>query len=151
MATIADLPEQLGARLRLLPSGCWEWTGARTKRTNGYGQVRWRGRRRVVHQVVYELLVGPIPDGKTLDHVRTRGCVTRLCACPEHLEPVTMQENILRGDGMAARRARQTMCLRGHLLSGTNLRITNAGSRRCLACKRENERHRRAHARVSVG
>jgi hypothetical protein len=55
------------------------------------------------HRVAYELLVGPIPEGLTLDHVRDRGCTSTACVKaiadergPAHLEPVTMEENVRR-------------------------------------------------------
>lgn len=83
------------------PNGCWLWMGGRTPL--GYGHVSvetpegWRTRR--VHRVTYELLVGPIPEGLTLDHL----CRTPACCNPDHLEPVTVAENLRRA--AAARRA----------------------------------------------
>jgi hypothetical protein len=141
------LPNRLRAKLVVdSASGCWLWQGATTRPENGYGQVRFLGRKILVHRLVYELLVGPVPEGLTLDHVAARGCTSRLCCNPDHLEPVTMRENILRGNGFAAQRARQTTCRRGHALEGDNLRINRAGSRVCRTCRRENERRRRARA-----
>jgi hypothetical protein len=72
--------------------GCWEWGGAKS---DGYGQIRSGGRGPLLkaHTVMYELLVGPVPEGLMLDHLcRHRGCVR-----PDHLEPVTNQENARRG------------------------------------------------------
>lgn len=66
---------------------CWLWIG--TVDRWGYGQMKWQGRRPGSHRVAYELLVGPIPEGLTLDHLcRVPGCVN-----PAHLEPVTQAEN----------------------------------------------------------
>lgn len=67
-------------------TGCWNWTGALTK---GYGRIKVGGRTRIAHRVVYERLVGPIPEGLHLDHL----CVNPRCIRPEHLEPVTTREN----------------------------------------------------------
>lgn len=70
----------------------------------GYGVVgvwddaRERWRVDYAHRVVYEALVGPIPDRHHIDHVRARGCVSKRCVNPEHLEAVTCRENVLRGD-----------------------------------------------------
>ena len=63
----------------------------------GYGQVRVCGRLVTVHRLVYEQLVGPIPEGLHLDHL----CYNRACVNIDHLEPVTLAENNRRA---AARR-----------------------------------------------
>lgn len=75
------------------PDGCLVWTGA--KNSAGYGQF-WGGsqtdatRRKVLaHRVAYAALVGPIPDGKQLDHV----CGNRACVRPDHLRPASNAEN----------------------------------------------------------
>lgn len=71
---------------------CWLWTGSPD--ANGYGRfVRDGGAIEYVHRVAYQLLVGPIPDGLTVDHL----CFTRMCVRPEHLESVTNEENARRG------------------------------------------------------
>lgn len=68
---------------------CWLWVGSRNEL--GYGQYRidneTRGR---AHRVAYELLVGPIPEGLTIDHL----CRNTWCVNPAHMEPVTIQENL---------------------------------------------------------
>lgn len=75
----------------------WTWRGA--VNDSGYGVI-WDGSRLVyAHRLAYELLVGSIPDGLTIDHC----CTVRLCVNPAHLEPVTQLENIKR----AARRRRE--------------------------------------------
>lgn len=69
---------------------CWEWLGYTHK---GYGQIDIAGRTRVVHEVMFEHFVGPVPEGLELDHV----CRNRRCANPNHLEVITHQENVRRG------------------------------------------------------
>lgn len=115
------------------PDACWNWTASTT--ADGYGRFRVRpessgeSQKALAHRVAYELLVGPIPDGLQIDHLcRNRGCVN-----PAHLEPVTGQENTLRGDTIPASHAAQTHCTRGHLLSGANLRLSPNGARVCRA------------------
>jgi hypothetical protein len=106
--------ERFWAKVDLLtPSGCWLWLpGAGS---NGYGKftlssenVGVDGKTVSAHRWAYEFLIGPIPDGKSLDHVQKRGCVSKLCVNPTHLEPVTSSENRARFlDG-------RTVCKRGH-------------------------------------
>lgn len=91
--------EAMWARVMPVPeSGCWIWTGELNR--NGYGRV-WRlGRRVMAHRAMYELLVGPIPEGLVLDHL----CRVRCCVNPKHLEPVTVRENTIRGEAALFRR-----------------------------------------------
>lgn len=72
--------------------GCWIWTAGTTGKT-GYGAFHDGTRSITAHKFVYELLVGPTPDGMELDHL----CRVRLCCNPDHLEPVTHAVNTARG------------------------------------------------------
>jgi hypothetical protein len=76
-------------------------------------------------------------EGLVIDHL----CRVPLCVNPEHLEPVTLRENILRGESLSARRARQTHCKHGHEFTAANTYVTVKGQRYCRACDRI--RHRR--------
>jgi hypothetical protein len=109
--------------------GCWTWDGFLRK---GYGcAADEAGRDSKVHRMVYRLLVGPIPKGLTLDHL----CRNRACVRPSHLEPVTNQENALRGFGVGVLNARKTHCLRGHEFTPENTRLRR-GARECRQCGR---------------
>lgn len=82
------LAERLWGRVdKKAPGGCWLWTGGTN--SNGYGQIR-NPKKCYVHRVVYELAVGPIPEGVEIDHI----CRVRLCCNPEHLRPVTHRQNL---------------------------------------------------------
>ena len=106
---------------------CWGWRGHRDRR--GYGVVDRGGVKRPAHRVAYELHVGAIPEGLTLDHLcRNRGCVN-----PAHLEAVTSGENVLRGESPTAINARKTHCIRGHALIPENLYPRKYG-RQCKLC-----------------
>lgn len=119
---------------------CWIWTGALS--TKGYGTAWWGGKCREVHAVLYDLLVGPVPDGFELDHK----CRTPKCCNPGCLEPVTHQVNVLRGISFAAVNAVKTHCPQGHLLAGDNLYIYR-GSRYCRACHKQHSLNwARAHS-----
>lgn len=93
------LPPKMQQRFTVTDSGCWEWQGEMNR--NGYGRVWINGKRLMSHRVTYELLVGPIADGLVVDHL----CKNRACCNPEHLEPVTIRENTLRGDAVLFRPA----------------------------------------------
>lgn len=118
------------------PEECWLWTALANH--DGYGLFFVNGRRLRAHRYAYELLVGPIPLGLTIDHL----CRVRGCANPAHMEPVTNRVNTLRGVGPTALNATMIRCREGHEL--------HAGrrTRRCLVCKREAARTRAAHPRA---
>jgi hypothetical protein len=86
------------------PEDCWLWQGAKSQ---GYGVIqlgRGKGTAKA-HRVVYEALVGPIPEGMTLDHL----CFEPSCVNPAHLEPCSREENTRRqiaaGRGRGGRHA----------------------------------------------
>lgn len=126
---------------------CWLWKGYVAP--NGYGQVGMTSPRRVAyaHRVAYELLVGPIPADKQLDHL----CRVRRCVRPDHLEAVDQRTNLLRGDGWSGRNARKTHCPAGHAYDEANTGHwkTRGVSRGCRACARERERRKRASSRAA--
>ncbi len=129
----ARLRTQFEKHYEVQPDGCWLWTG---KISNaGYGTMNALGGYVLAHRLSYELFVGPIPDGLVVDHK----CDNRPCVNFEHLKPVTYQENILRGKGVAAQNARKTHCPKNHPLSGGNLRVCG-GKRQCRTCSVESQR-----------
>lgn len=134
------LEERLWSRVEKTRT-CWLWTGYCIP--TGYGKMRANdGRLLYVHRIAYELLIGPIPDGMTLDHVAERGCRHRNCVNPDHLEPVTHAENVLRGRSPSALWAARTHCNYGHEFTPENTYM-NRGARVCRTCTRE--RSRRAY------
>lgn len=107
---------------------CWIWNGAKTP--GGYGAVRI-----AAHRIFYTIYKGQIPTKLQLDHL----CKERMCVNPSHLEAVTQQINILRGNSISARYAQRTHCKMGHPLDGIKM---NKGqpSRRCLVCHCERQK-----------
>lgn len=123
---------------------CWIWQLARNGA--GYGKCKVDGKNACAHRVYYELLVGPIPQGLTLDHL----CRNPACVNPGHLEPVTTRENILRGVGLSAQNARKTHCKHGHPFDAKNTRITPEGFRACRACERLRTRRRNTKRKAAA-
>lgn len=76
----------------IVEDGCWLWLGATW--ANGYGKTSTPiTGTRIAHRALYAQARGAAPEGMDLDHL----CRQRLCVNPDHLEPVTRQENIARG------------------------------------------------------
>jgi hypothetical protein len=130
--------------------GCWEFTGCKCF---GYGYIRWDGKQKRTHRVMYELLVGPIPVGTELDHL----CRNRACCRPDHLEVVTTKENLRRGVGWAGQNAQKTHCVNGHEFTPENTYQQKggwAGGRGCIECRkrisRESQRRRWANNREEL-
>jgi len=131
--------ERFWAKVHRQPEGCWRWTGAKNQ---GYGAFHATPNRTIpAHRYAYELLRGPIPPGLTIDHL----CRVRDCVNPDHMEPVSRGENVLRGESLPAQNKRRDCCKNGHLLTGTNVKIEishDRTSRRCLVCRRARDRER---------
>ncbi len=136
-------------------AGCWPWRGTLTE---GYGHI---GRNPVssAHRYAYELFVGPIPDGFSIDHL-CHGwdrdcpggvtCPHRSCVNPAHLEAVTQGENVLRSAlTMPYVNATKTHCPRGHAYTPENTRIKRTATgtgRECKRCKNDARIERRLAA-----
>lgn len=131
------LPERIAQKIAL-EGECWAWTGAHIR--GGYGQVRFDGKPQSAHRVVYELLVGPIPNGLEIDHL----CRNRSCVNPAHLEPVTHDENMAR-----SARATQTHCVHGHPLTDDNI-YQEGKARKCRVCRKARGERFRERARESA-
>ncbi len=113
-------------------SGCWIWVASLDGK--GYGKINIGGVITAAHRFSYTHYIGIIPDGLELDHK----CRVRSCVNPDHLEPVTHAENVLRGFGPSAANAKKTHCSRGHPYDEKNTYFwKTAGHRQCRVCWRE--------------
>lgn len=132
-----------GFRHAVRASGCWEWTGGYTNPA-GYGTITIPGEpQKYAHRASYEIEVGPIPDGMTVDHI----CFNPPCIRPSHLQLLSLSAN-------ASRHMVSTLptCVRGHVYDAdtTYIRSRNGGrQRQCMACQRENQAVYRAKARAA--
>lgn len=125
---------------------CWHWTAGVDK--DGYGRI-WvsqKARTRRAHRIAYEMLVGPIPSGLTLDHL----CRNPACVNPDHLEPVTNRENILRGNTLQRANALKRECDSGHPFDEANTYVRPNGARTCRICRREYKRRHRIKKRQAA-
>lgn len=114
---------------------CWPWLG--TMNGQGYGQFYRFGRRTGAHRAAYELLIGPIPEGLEIDHVKARGCERLDCVNPAHLEAVPHWINNVRSNSPSAINAKKSRCPSGHEY------VTQpSGTRFCPICKRAAARRR---------
>lgn len=126
-------------KVDIQPGGCWLWTAHILP--NGYGQFYWRGSMGLAHRVAYELMVGAIPDGLTIDHL----CRNTRCMNPDHMEPVSNEENARRGG------LQKYACDRRHPTRPPRWGYRKDGRRYCRECGRivaqvQRERRRPAAA-----
>lgn len=119
---------------------CWPYTGTTQ---HGYGLITDGPRQLKAHRVAYELWVGPIPAGMTLDHechnaalaaglCSPGACEHRACCNPRHLAVRTIKENTMRGGGLPPQNRRKETCPRGHVLVPLP---SNPDHRTCPACQ----------------
>lgn len=109
-------------------TGCWIWQGPLDC---GYGRFWAQGKTLLSHRVAWEIAKNrKVPNGLQLDHL----CRNRDCVNPDHLEPVTLAQNVLRGQGITAQNLLKTACPEGHPYSGENLYQDKTGRRHCRTC-----------------
>lgn len=115
----------------VIEDGCWRWRGSRNQ--HGYAQFKADKKLIRAHRFAYELMVGPIPEGMTIDHMCHDSaecdgglcCPHRSCVNPAHMEIATRGENARR----AMTGTRQWYCKRGHLLD------YSSGRSMCHICR----------------
>ncbi|HEU4590841.1 MAG TPA: HNH endonuclease signature motif containing protein [Steroidobacteraceae bacterium] len=129
------LPPDFWDRVKVQRNGCWHWTG-RIEKT-GYGDFRGKA----VHRLTYAAIL-PIPEGFVIDHLchnpkkcnLGKKCPHRRCCNPEHLEAVTNEENVRRGNWHISRlpktKAAFSQCPQGHW------RVAGKSCYECVRTKR---------------
>ena len=123
------------------PTSCWIWTGSE-RNAKGYGGINIRRKTYLVHVVSFLFYRGPIPAGLELDHL----CHVNRCFNPNHLEPVTHTENILRGRNP---NLEKETCLRGHPYHYRFRASTGRLRRDCQTCfnAAQNKKNRESKAK----
>jgi hypothetical protein len=126
--------------------GCWVNPN---KHTGRYDTISLEGgqgaKQRVAHVVMWELLIGPVPEGMELDHL----CRNTRCSNPQHLEPVTRRENYLRGTSVGAIAIRTGKCGNGHSMEDAYVK-KNGRERQCRTCQLEKGREYREANRERI-
>ncbi|WP_420753990.1 HNH endonuclease, partial [Rhodococcus sp. O3] len=119
-----------GRNLHALTDDCQVWTGSKNKA--GYGRMyvrvpgqKRRGRIVQVHRFAYELANG---EGSALNLTIDHLCGVPLCCNPNHLEAVSIGENIRRAALVVL------SCPEGHIYDEENTLYSLDGHRRCRQC-----------------
>lgn len=116
--------------VELIPfHSCWEWVGCKNKW--GYGAFNPGPKSKIgtqAHRFSYTRFKGEIPIGLVLDHL----CKNRACVNPEHLQPVSQRENVLRSDSIIGKPV--TKCNRGHEYNKKTTYLYR-GCKHCKICK----------------
>lgn len=118
------LPDKFKMRTTVAESGCWNWNLS----VDRYGYGKCSGKK--AHRVAYEIFVGPIPEGLTIDHI----CWNKICVNPAHLRVLGHLDNASR-----QRSAQATHCKNSHEFTPENTywRTENCtGQRQCRTCNR---------------
>ncbi len=111
-------------RIEIDANGCWIWQGQPNH--HGYGVVsHWQFGSGLAHRFAWFVFRGRVAEGLTLDHL----CRVRLCVNPDHLEPVTMRENLYRSPLVI-----RSECVHGHRYTPENTINRKRGGRECRTC-----------------
>lgn len=105
---------------------CWLWLGA--VNADGYGVGSLHGEAMLAHRAAWKLDGRTLTPGLEIDHL----CKVHPCVRPSHLEEVTHEENVRRGESPAALNAQATHCPKGH----NDWRVRPSGWRDCRVCHR---------------
>jgi hypothetical protein len=108
---------------------CWKYRDGDL--VGGYASFKVYGIQHPAHRIAYQDFGNKIPDGLEIDHL----CRTTSCMNPDHMEPVTHQENVRRG-----LIGNKTACKNGHPFTAATTRVEMRKGkpvRICRLCRNE--------------
>lgn len=127
-----EIPARFMNKVQIEPNGgCWNWLASKR---DGYGRYHFNNKLTQAHRWLYEYVNGPISSTLQLDHVV---CQNRACVNPDHLELVTQQVNLERGNSPFIVNKRKTHCKRGHEFTEENTHVDSSGYRKCRKCHKQ--------------
>ena len=129
---------------------CWNWKGKGTKK--GYARFFFNHKSKLIHHFMLFMTGKYISKIDRYEKCTDHLCRNPRCVNPKHLEIVSFKENILRGNGITARKKRQKFCKRGHLLDKKHIVgwvWKHRGGRQCKRCGQDNQNKYRARKRAN--
>ena len=115
-------------------TGCHFWLGNLDR--YGYGRFRVGLKKVKAHRFIFELAVGPIPEGLVINHT----CRVRSCVNPAHLEAVTIKENTLAPGSLSiTKKNKDKVCCPRCSSSYT---LDSSGERYCRSCAGRRQRRK---------
>ena len=151
MAQLTTWPKRFREKFTIT-EGCWVWTACRDD--DGYGRFgmgrKDKPRVQRAHRYAFKLAYPDVDiEGLSLDHL----CRNPSCVRPDHLEPVTHRENVLRGasSNVSGRcRAGLHPWVPENIVHEPARKGQPYGVRRCRSCRDKRE-HRRLRSRGPQG
>ena len=111
---------------------CWVWKLKPTS-TTGYGRLDDTNASYSAHRISLEYYKGNLDSNLVIDHL----CRNRICINPWHLEQVTNEENIKRGESSIAENKYKTHCPQNHEYTEENTYRDKKSKRYCKKCSKE--------------
>lgn len=125
MGSLNNQEERFYKKIKIVETGCWEWTAARYNNKHMYGSFRYNSKKTLAHRASYLIYNGDIPEGLLVCHT----CDNEKCVNPGHLFLGTQSDNMQ--DMLSKNRGRHKNHVSKECPTETNYR----NGCRCELCK----------------